>query len=197
MELNLRDEPSELLSYARQKKYGKIASRLRAVAFYACNETVEEIVDKLGYCRQSICDWIHRYNANGIKGLYDQPRPGQPRYLSSENELIFKQRIMAGPKESDQISAFTGKIIISILRTEFNVEYSLSGVYNILERLKMSSLLPRPRHEKNNLEAMKKWEAELPTIVADVKKKSRKRNSSHVSRRKQVWPENSADTCLG
>lgn len=82
MKLNLQDNPKKLLSYARQKKYGKIASRLRAIAFYASHETVEEIVERLGYCRQTICEWIHRYNDKGIDGLYDQPRPGQPKRLS-------------------------------------------------------------------------------------------------------------------
>lgn len=180
MELNLRDNPSKLLSYARQKKYGKIASRLRAIAFYASHETVEEIVERLGYCRQTICEWIHRYNADGIDGLYDQPRTGQPKRLSPENEVLFKQRITSGPKETDGGSAFSGKIIISILNNEFNAKYSLSGVYNLLKRLKLSSLLPRPRHEKNNLENMKKWEEELPSIVEEVKKKSRKRGYHHI-----------------
>lgn len=182
MELNLRDDPLKLLRYARLKKYGKIASRLRAIAYYASHETIEEIVDKLGYCRQTISEWIYRYNANGIDGLYDQPRTGQPKKLSPKNELIFKQRIKSGPKDFDGVAAFTGKIIISILHKEFNAKYSLSGVYNLLQRLNLSSLLPRPKHEKNNLEAMHEWEKELPSIVDEVKKKSRKRNYYNISR---------------
>jgi transposase len=197
LEINLQDDVLKLHSYARQKKYGKISSRLRAVAFCAQHETIEEISERLGYCRQTICDWIHRYNADGMDGLYDLPRPGQPKRLSPENESLFRQRITAGPTNEDGVSAFTGKVLISILKNEFNAKYSLSGIYNLLQRLNLSSLLPRPRHEKNNLEAMDKWKEELPLVVAEVKKKSRKRDRHYISRRKQVRAKNPENTCMG
>jgi transposase len=156
-----------------------------------------EISDRLGYCRQSISEWIQRYNAGGINALFDRPRPGQPKHLTTANEMLFKKRILDGPKESDGVATFTGKFLIKILKDEFNVKYGLSGVYKLLERLKLSSLLPRPKHEKNDLNAMKKWEEELPSVVEDIKKKSWKRNSYRISGRNKIWTEDSKNTSMG
>jgi transposase len=35
--------------------------------------------------RQTLCDWVHRYNELGVEGLFDRPRRNGPRpRLSAE-----------------------------------------------------------------------------------------------------------------
>ena len=47
--------------------------------------------------RQTLRDWVHRYNAEGVAGLVDRPRPGRPPRLSGAelDELI--EIVEAGP----------------------------------------------------------------------------------------------------
>ena len=51
-----------------------------------------------------------------------------------------------------------------ILNEEFGVEYTLNGAYDLLHRLNLSCLTPRPRHEKNDPEAMKAFKQSAPLL---------------------------------
>jgi transposase len=43
--------------------------------------TVTELADRLGCRTKTVSKWLHRFNAAGIDGLADLPRPGIPRRL--------------------------------------------------------------------------------------------------------------------
>src|SRR5271156_3864336 len=38
--------------------------------------------------RQTLRDWVHRFNAEGIEGLSDRHRPGRPASLSAEQKAV-------------------------------------------------------------------------------------------------------------
>jgi transposase len=92
-------------------------------------------------------NWVHRYNAEGVAGLRDRPRPGQPPHLASDQVERFKQRIRAGARPEDEVCVLRGTDVQRILQKEFEAAYSLPGVYFLLHRLGFSSLVPRPRHQ--------------------------------------------------
>ena len=48
--------------------------------------------------RQTLRDWIHRYNAAGIAGLADLPRSGRGAALSAEQQAEFISLVLAGPE---------------------------------------------------------------------------------------------------
>ena len=48
-----------------------------------------QIADKVGYSRQTVQQWVYRYRDEGLDGLRERPRSGQPKKLSTEKELIF------------------------------------------------------------------------------------------------------------
>jgi transposase len=39
-----------------------------------------------GMDRQILCDWVHRYNAEGLKGLRNRVAPGAKPRLSAEQQ---------------------------------------------------------------------------------------------------------------
>ena len=47
--------------------------------------------------RQTLRDWVHRYNAEGIAGLADAPRGGRPPVLTSEQMAELRGIVLAGP----------------------------------------------------------------------------------------------------
>lgn len=58
-----------------------------------------------------------------------------------------KERIVAGAElQRDGVAAFRGVDAQRILKQEFDVACSLSSTYRLLHRLKLSWLVPRPRH---------------------------------------------------
>ena len=51
-----------------------------------------------GMDRQTLRDWVHRYNAEGIEGLRDRPRPGRPCALDEGRQAALKGLILRGPR---------------------------------------------------------------------------------------------------
>ena len=50
-----------------------------------------------GLDRQSLRDWVHRYNATGVEGLYDRKAPGKPSYLDAEQQAAVREIVLKGP----------------------------------------------------------------------------------------------------
>ncbi|MFC1746343.1 helix-turn-helix domain-containing protein [Candidatus Riflebacteria bacterium] len=75
----------------------------------------KRIGKKLGRNFTLVQKWIYRYNQEGFEGLLDKPRSGAPRKLNTARELEFRDRIIAGPQEQDEVSVWRGKSIIKLL----------------------------------------------------------------------------------
>src|SRR5262249_18349640 len=50
-----------------------------------------------GMDRQTLRDWVHRYNAEGLPGLYDRKRPGARPKLSAEQRAALAAMVETGP----------------------------------------------------------------------------------------------------
>src|SRR3954470_22405514 len=50
-----------------------------------------------GMDRQTLRDWVHRYNAEGLAGLHDRRRPGPRPRLSPEQEAELVTAVERGP----------------------------------------------------------------------------------------------------
>ena len=50
-----------------------------------------------GMDRQTLRDWVHRYDAQGVAGLADDPRSGRPPTLTPEQMQELKAIVLAGP----------------------------------------------------------------------------------------------------
>ena len=53
--------------------------RARIVLLAAENVGTGEIAARLGFPRQLVLKWLHRFVAERVQGLVDRPRPGRPR----------------------------------------------------------------------------------------------------------------------
>ena len=54
------------------------ARRLLAVAMIIDGNLRETAATACAMDRQTLCDWVHRFNEEGIDGLSDRPRTGRP-----------------------------------------------------------------------------------------------------------------------
>jgi transposase len=153
MEVADRLSIDELKSLTARVSEKSLFIRLHAVLLARQGETAVMIAHALGISRRAVQRWVARYNAEGVDGLADRPRPGQPKHLLDEAIEQFRQRIEAGPLPEDGVCTLRGRDIQAILAKEFGVIHSLSGVYALLHRLGYSCLAPRPRHRKANQEA--------------------------------------------
>lgn len=148
--MNLKDRytKQELQTLYLTEKNARLARRIHAVYLAAKGLSCPQIMTITGAARRTIQQWVHKYNKQGIDGLKDKPRPGQPTKLPRKAELRFCKRIEAAPTKKDGVSVLNGPAIRRILECEFGVLYSMQGLYDLLHRLGYSCLCPRPQHEK-------------------------------------------------
>lgn len=116
-----------------------------------------EIAGALSSNRRTVQAWVYRYRDGGIGALRPIKPPGHRPRLPGERSAEFIARITAGPLPSDGVCTLRAREAQRILLDEFGVKYELKSVYDLMHRLGLSCLKPRPRHENSDPEAMRKF----------------------------------------
>ena len=166
--------PDELAKFAKKEPNPRVRQRLLAVRLVVMGNNVPQAAKAVGLKQRQTRNWIHRFNAKGINGLRDRPRPGQPVKLPPQKEQAFRERIEKGAIQKDPTSNLRVKDIQRILQEEFGADYCLGGTYFLLHRLGFSSLVPRPRHPQADLQAQAKFKKNAAGVGSnDAKAASR------------------------
>lgn len=137
---------AELAAAAHRERDGRTCRRMLAVRHVLAGHSVSQTAGLFALGRTQLRAWLGRYAQEGLGGLADRPRPGQPKRLAPEHEAAFLARLHAGPPTHSGLAEWRGQDLRALLAREFDAHYSLSGVYALLHRLKQSNLVPRPRH---------------------------------------------------
>src|SRR6478752_6132122 len=80
----------ELRRFAAKAKDGAQARRLLALAAVQDGMNRSEAARIGGMDRQTLRDWVHRFNQYGPEGLIDIKPPGRPSKLSAEQKEALK-----------------------------------------------------------------------------------------------------------
>ena len=88
---------SELRSTARKCRDGLQASRLFALAEVIDGSRRGVSAERHGMTRQTLCDWVHRYNAEGVPGLKDYPGQGRKPVLTEAQWEDLARVVREGP----------------------------------------------------------------------------------------------------
>ena len=93
---------SELESWLRKGSTPhRLAQRARVILMSADGVSPKEIGARLGMSNAAVHTWRRRYLEEGIAGLYDRPRPGQPRKLSEAKvKEVLRLTVKRVPKEA-------------------------------------------------------------------------------------------------
>ncbi len=150
----------------RQATHAKQRDRLRAVALAIAGQPTLGIMQMLARSRGFVQRWCYVYRDHGLEAVAPKSPPGRPTRLPPEQHEAFKRRVLAEPTEADGVCTLRGRDCIAILEAEFGVQYSLSGVYELLRRLNLAVLVPRPQHRHNDPEAMRQWTHRAPFLSA-------------------------------
>lgn len=167
MNLMVRDpaDIEELRRRAGGERNAKQRDRYRAALLALEGLDAPQIARMLGRSRRFVQSWAYAYRDGGIESLQPGRSPGRPVKLPRTQEQAFKARFLGGPTERDGgVCTLRGLDAVRILKEEFGVEYSLDGVYDLLERLGLSCLRPRPRHRKSDPAARAAWLERAPLL---------------------------------
>jgi transposase len=130
------------------------ARRMLALAMVleGCSRT--DAAKRAGMDRQTLRDWVHRYNAEGLGGLSDRLHPGPQPRLSAEQMKELEAIVLAGPDpERDGVVRWRRVDLQAVIRTRFDVALHERSVGKVLHRLDLRRLSVRPRHPRSEPEA--------------------------------------------
>jgi len=178
MHVEPHQSAEDLESLARRQPRAAIWRRFRAVALARAGQTAEAIAAALGCTARAVQKWVARYNGGGAAALADRPGRGRKPKLDPAEHARLRDRIEVGPTAADGVCAFHGPDVRRILREEFGVDLCEQAVYDLLHRLDLSTLMPRPVHRKADPETQEAFKKGLPSGSA----KSRRRTPRSASR---------------
>ena len=127
-----------------------------------CDRTPKaQISQSLFISTDQIDAWLKRFHKQGVEGLKDKPRSGRPRLLHSDAHEALKQKI-----EDAQVARSGGRLqgkgIIELIKDEWGVTYSLSGIYYLMKDIGMSWISTRSRHPKQDEQSQMHFKKTLP-----------------------------------
>ena len=156
---------SQLRRLARRSKDATQTRRLLSIAAVLDGASREDAAKIGGMDRQTLRDWVIRFNAQGPVGLINIPSPGVPPKLDDTHKTFLASIVDEGP-----IPAIHGVVrwracdLIMRLHEEFGLSVSDDTVYRALRELGFSHLSARPKAYQQNAEAMDAFKKTLPYV---------------------------------
>lgn len=120
-----------------------------------------------GMDRQTLRDWVHRFNAEGLEGLSDRPRPGRPGFLSAEQMKEVEAWVEVGPNlETDGVVRWRRIDLVERIKAKFSVTLDVRTVGRLLRALNFRRLSVRPQHPKSDEAAQEAFQKDFPALAA-------------------------------
>ena len=155
--------PAELRALARRARDGRVGSRLLALANALDGMSRGAAARAAGRDRQTLRDWVHRDNAEGVDGLRDRPRAGRPCRLDEGRQATLEALILKGPRlERDGCVAWRARDLCGLVERRFGVRYSETGMLRLLKGLDLSWQKARPVHPEADPKAQERFNKTCP-----------------------------------
>jgi len=155
--IGLRDDfaADDLRRLAGKAKDADQARRLLALAAVYDGMDREEAARIGGMDRQTLRDWVHRFNERGPDGLINAKSSGRPPKLSAEQKEALRQLVEAGPDpEKDGVVRWRCADLKRVLGERFGVDLSAVSLGRVLKKLGFSHISARPRHPVQDAQAI-------------------------------------------
>ena len=153
----------ELRGLASRVKNAGQARRLLAIAAVLDGSLREDAAKLGGMDRQTLRDWVVRFNEQGSEGLINKTAPGAPGKLRKKHKAFLARLVEEGP-----IPAIHGVVrwracdLIMRLHEEFGLAVSDDTVYRALKGLGFSHVSARPKAYKQDAEAVEAFKKTFP-----------------------------------
>ena len=116
-----------------------------------------------GMDRQSLRDWVYRFNEVGPEGLHDRKPPGAVAKLTAAERAALAEIVEAGPDpDSDGVARWRRLDLKEVIRDRFGVDYHERSVSRLLHDLGFSHMSARPRHPGQDVEMLETFKKTLP-----------------------------------
>ena len=155
----------ELRRLAKKSRDGAQARRLLAIAAVLEGASRTEAAKAGGMDRQTLRDWVIRFNEKGPDGLLNLSSPGATPKLKAEHKAFIGRMVEQGP-----IPAVHGVVrwracdLIALLHEEFGLSVSDDTIYRALKELGFAHVSARPRSYRQDGEALAAFKKTSPPV---------------------------------
>jgi transposase len=157
-------DAGDLRREAQRCRDAKAARRMLALALILEGASREDAARHAGMDRQTLRDWVHRYNAEGLAGLRDRPHPGPTPRLTPEQLAELARVVDDGPDPAtDGVVRWRRVDLQAVIARRFGVRLHERSVGKVLRRLGFARLSVRPRHPKSAPEAQDAFKKVSPS----------------------------------
>ena len=153
----------ELRAAAARTKDARAARRMLAIALVLDGVDRRAAAETCGMDRQTLRDWVHRYNAEGLAGLSNRWGAPRARRLDPGQVAELVSWLEAGPDpKQDGVVRWRRQDLQRRIATRFGVELHERTVGKYLASLGYRRLSVRPHHPKADPEAQATFKKTSP-----------------------------------
>ena len=153
----------ELRRLARAAKNVNQSRRLLSLAAVLDGMNRAQAARIGGMDRQTLRDWVHRFNAHGPDGLKDSWSKGNPPRLSADQQAELAQLVETGPdRVVHSVVRWRRVDLQRIIAERFGVVYHERTVGKILKQLGFSHISARRRHPAQDGQTIAAFKKTLP-----------------------------------
>lgn len=121
--------------------------RLLAIRLVREGKSRGEATAAYGMDRQTLRDWVHRYNAEGPDGLKDRKRVGRKPRLDAQQMKALEEIVAAGPGIAvDGVVGWRCADFCAVIRAHFDVGLRERQAERRLKKMGFGKLTARPLH---------------------------------------------------
>ena len=155
---------ADLREAATRTQDADATRRMLAIALMLEGWSREAAAEACAMDRQTLRDWVHRYNGSGLEGLFDLPRRNGPRpRLSDEQRAKVAEWIEQGPDlERDGVIRWRCVDLQQRILQEFAIPLHERTVGKLLRKLSFRRLSVRPQHSQGEVEEQAVFSAVSP-----------------------------------
>jgi len=157
-------DAADLRAAAARSKDAAAARRMLALALVMEGHSRSEAARAAGMDRQTLRDWVHRYNESGLAGLHNAAERGRPpRKLTPEQEATVAEWVRLGPTSEHKIVRWRCVDLRDEIAREFGVQLHERTVGKLLARLNFARVSVRPRHPEQDVAAQEAHKKTIPS----------------------------------
>jgi transposase len=164
IEINRSEHSAAALrELAGRTRDGAVVRRLLGIALILEGRSRDEAARLSGMDRQTLRDWVHRYNADGVAGLSSRWGPGRPPALNEAQMAELRSLVLEGPDlKRNGVVRWRCADLRAEITARWSVTVSEGTVGKLLHRLRMTRLQPRPCHPKKDAAAHETFKKTSP-----------------------------------
>ena len=147
--------PEQIKQLFKKDDRYTIGIRLYAVYQISLGKTSRDVQELYDTTFKQICNWVHKFEKDGIEGLRDKEKTGRKARLDIQQFDEIKNVLQNNrPEEFGyNTSTWNGPLVIDYIKNKYGIEYKKANIYNILKSLgftyqKGRAIYPEANEEK-------------------------------------------------